>query len=62
MFFRVLIKTAEVFMNLGYLTEASSTIEEACVYILQGEKDEMHVYFLAFKLHCMQNASQENEQ
>ena len=44
--------SANVWLKLGDYERASKAIEQCCSMINKGEKDELKVYFLAFKMHC----------
>ena len=44
--------SANAWLKLGDYEKASTAIELCCAMINKGEKDELKVYFLAFKMHC----------
>ena len=44
--------SANAWLKVGDFEQASKTIEECCALIQKGERDELKVYFLAFKMHC----------
>ena len=44
--------SANAWLKLGDYEQASKAIELCCQMICKGEKDELKVYFLAFKMHC----------
>lgn len=44
--------SANAWLKLGDYEKASKAIELCCSMINKGEKDELKVYFLAFKMHC----------
>lgn len=44
--------SANAWLKLGDYDQASKAIEQCCSMINKGEKDELKVYFLAFKMHC----------
>ena len=44
--------SANAWLKLGDYERASKQIEQCCTMIHKGEKDELKVYFLAFKMHC----------
>ena len=48
--FRLVV--ANAWLKIGDYEAASKSIEQCCSMINQGEKDELKVYFLAFKMHC----------
>ena len=43
---------ANAHLKLLDYEEAGKTIESCCRMIQKGDKDELKVYFLAFKMHC----------
>ena len=43
---------ANAWLKLNDYENASKTIEKCCAMIHKGERDELKVYFLAFKMHC----------
>ena len=44
--------TANAWLKVNDYENASKTIELCCSMIHKGERDELKVYFLAFKMHC----------
>jgi hypothetical protein len=43
---------ANTWLKLKDYEKASTLIQGCCEHITKGDKDELKIYFLAFKMHC----------